>query len=462
MHDDPRAVVEDVGDVAQRREVVLDRSGTGRRPPPGTRCTRRRWRRSTGSRGSRRRTTSRAPPSPARPGTACPGWSSGSAGWTRSASRSARFCLPHWTAFCSSRSPGSDTTVLSRQRVARGDLALQLAGGVREGAGQLGLRVRQALVRAGHRDPQRRRAVGGQRHAVVELAAGALAERAVVARARRRGAVGGGARGAGLRAAEVAAGGGGRPRGRGPVGGDERRVVVDGYAAADRAVVGEDERAVLEGAVIGHVGALVGRGGAPRVGAHELGVRVDVHGDRPRRARVGQLEAEQHRPVGVGREVGALQLQPVGVGQVVARVAPAAGEARRLADPRAVDPEPDAVHELERRRPHAAHLARGVPAVGIEAAVLEALGIGPLAGRHLAAILQPVRDRQLSGPGLRAGAAKEHSGNRGRRGLIPAHLFLPPCELSLAWSTHGPERRIPHSCRARAAGPPRRVSCGGC
>ena len=110
----------------------------------------------------------------------------------------------------------------------------------------------------------------------------------------------------------------------------------------------------------------------------------------------------------VGDEVGALDLQPGRVRQVVAGVAPAARELRRRPDPLAVDPEPHAVDELERRRPDAAHLARDMPAVGVEPAVLEADRVGPRPGGHLAAVLEPARRRQLRRGRLRRPSRDQH------------------------------------------------------
>ena len=168
--------------------------------------------------------------------------------------------------------------------------------------------------------------------------------------------------------------------------------------AGQRAVVGELQcrarvRALI-GEVVGGVGGHAAE--APRVRAHELGVRVDLDRDGlVGRCRVGQLQPEEGAPVGVGREVRALHLQAAGVGQVVAGVAPAARELRGGPDPLVVDAEPDAVDELQRGRPDAAHLAGAVPAVGVEPAVLEALDVGALAGRDLAAILQTSIGRQL-------------------------------------------------------------------
>jgi hypothetical protein len=55
-----------------------------------------------------------------------------------------------------------------------------------------------------------------------------------------------------------------------------------------------------------------------------------------------------------------------------------------------VDAEPDAVHQLERLAPDAAHLAGDVPAVCIPAAVLETDRAGALPGHAIAAVLEAV------------------------------------------------------------------------
>jgi len=86
-----------------------------------------------------------------------------------------------------------------------------------------------------------------------------------------------------------------------------------------------------------------------------------------------------------GTKVGALHPEACGIRQVISRVAPPAGELRRRTDPLPVEAEPHTVDELQRWRPHAAHLARDVPAVGVETAVLEADGIRPRPRRNLAA-----------------------------------------------------------------------------
>ena len=134
----------------------------------------------------------------------------------------------------------------------------------------------------------------------------------------------------------------------------------------------------------------------PRVGAHQLGVGVDLDlGRAGGAARVAQLEPEQHGAAAVHREVRAAQLEAVGVGQVHAGVAPAAGEVGAWPTHWSLDAEPDAVGELQRRRPDAAHLAGDVPAVRVPAAVLEPGRVGALARDEVAAVLQAVGDGSL-------------------------------------------------------------------
>ena len=57
-------------------------------------------------------------------------------------------------------------------------------------------------------------------------------------------------------------------------------------------------------------------------------------------------------------------------------------------EPLAVDGEPDAVDELQRLRPDAAHLTADVPALRVEAAVLEAHHVRAVAGGDVAAGFQ--------------------------------------------------------------------------
>ena len=195
--------------------------------------------------------------------------------------------------------------------------------------------------------------------------------------------------------------------------------------AGQRALVGEDERAVLVGRGVGEV---VRRAGAmrpaPRVGAQQLGVHVDL--DRHRLRRVGwRCPARARRAPRGGRpgrsRSGAAQAG--GRRQVVARVAAPAGELRRRPDPLVLDAEPDAVGELERRRPDPAHLAGDVPAVGVEAAVLEADRVRPRARGHLAPVLQPLTHAQLR----RRSRGRRHQQHGGaqRRRRLPPHVFLP-------------------------------------
>ena len=183
-------------------------------------------------------------------------------------------------------------------------------------------------------------------------------------------------------------------------------------ARADTAVVGEHQRPAGVRAVVGQVGARVwdDAGEPPRVSAHQLGMGVDLDGHGPGGARVGHPQPEQDGAIGVGGEVGPLQLQPLQSRELVAGVAPSAGEPGGLTGPLVADPEPDPVDELQRRRPDASHLAGDVPAVGVEAAVLESLHVRALSRGHLPAVLQAVARRQLGGGGLRAAAA-EHQPN---------------------------------------------------
>ena len=91
--------------------------------------------------------------------------------------------------------------------LARLDLGRERAGRVAQRGAQLGARVARALVGAGDGDPQRLAVAAVDPHAVAQLPAGALAERPVVARARH---LLGGADVAALRAAVSGA----RPRRR--------------------------------------------------------------------------------------------------------------------------------------------------------------------------------------------------------------------------------------------------------
>ncbi len=152
--------------------------------------------------------------------------------------------------------------------------------------------------------------------------------------------------------------------------------------------------------MVGDVVAGVGRhaGESPGVRSHQLGVGVDRHAHRPLvRGGVGDVQAEQAGTEGIGREVGAGEPQPRRRRQLEARVAPSAEEPGRGSDPPTVDAEPDPVEELQRGRPHPAHLAVYVPAVGVEAPILEPRRVGPLSRRDLAAILQAAAGGALLG-----------------------------------------------------------------
>jgi hypothetical protein len=82
----------------------------------------------------------------------------------------------------------------------------------------------------------------------------------------------------------------------------------------------------------------------------------------------------------------ALDIQTGDVTEIEPGVAPATREPLRVADPPVVDAEPDAVDQLQRRRPDAAHLAGDVPAVRVEAPVLEAEDASAVACGDVAAV----------------------------------------------------------------------------
>ena len=163
------------------------------------------------------------------------------------------------------------------------------------------------------------------------------------------------------------------------------------------APLAEDECSAVVGAGVLEVElARVGRRPLPRVVREQLGVGVDLHGDGALGRRgVLHPQAEQRGAPAVRGEVGARELQPAGRRQVHADVAPAAGEARGGADPLVADAEPDAVDELQRLRPHAAHLAADVPALRVERAVLEAHDVCAVARGDVAALLEAVGGREL-------------------------------------------------------------------
>ena len=299
---------------------------------------------------------------------------------------------------CELRVAGQLELGLRRHRAPGLDLGPQLLRRIVQQLGQLRAGLRAALVRARDTEPDRPGTVRGQLHVVREPAAGAVAERAVVTRRRLRIA----------RRARFLPGAAGVPAwpvvgvadrpGRRPEGGSDHGRVVVGRCAGQRTVVGEDQPLAVVAALVRQVVAGV-RGDpveAPGILPHQLGVGVDRELGGARRAGVADRQSEQHAASAVGHDVGPGHPETRGGRQVVAGVAPAAGELRRRADPRPVQPEPDPVEQFHRRRPDPAHLAGDVPAVGVEAAVLEAQRVRPRAGRDLPAVGQPGAHRQLA------------------------------------------------------------------
>jgi hypothetical protein len=277
----------------------------------------------------------------------------------------------------------------ARQPLALGLLARQLGLRRARQRGELVLGLLDRLVRAGDRDPQPHRLAARDPHLVVQAPAGAGAERAVIALARhRRGrrvarALAAGAEGPVVPGADLAVD-------RRAVRADDRGVRVRRVLARERPGVAEPQRAARERAgvllVVGRVGDDPAE--APGVLGHQLGVGVHVHVDQPRQLlRVGQRQPDEGAAPAVRREVGPAEPDAVDRRQRVADIALAARELGGRPDPGVVDPEVERVEQLERRRDDAAHLARGVPAVGIETPVLEPEHLRAGACRHLAPIL---------------------------------------------------------------------------
>ena len=102
----PEPVVEDVGDVAQRAQVILDRLELADRHGRERGVLARRCRRSTGSPGSRRRSRSPWATVPSGAGNCLPWLVQRICRFVAVCVRSAMFCLPHSTAFCEQRIAG--------------------------------------------------------------------------------------------------------------------------------------------------------------------------------------------------------------------------------------------------------------------------------------------------------------------------------------------------------------------
>ena len=180
--------------------------------------------------------------------------------------------------------------------------------------------------------------------------------------------------------------------------GAHQRGVMVLRRAGQRAVVGEGEVLAVVGARVGKVVAGIGRDARepPRVLPHQLGVRIDGKlCGFGRGTGVGDREAEQGSAAPVGHEVRARHAQAGRARQVIFGVTPATRELRRGTDPVAVEPEPDAVDQLQWRRPYAAHLAGDVPSVGVEPPVLEADRVGPGPGCDLPPVCESSGVRQL-------------------------------------------------------------------
>ena len=178
---------------------------------------------------------------------------------------------------------------------------------------------------------------------------------------------------------------------------DRRRALLTELQHAPT-VVGAVRASVLEVEVAG-----VRRGPAPRVDAHQLGVGVE--GDRQRAGLWrGEREPDQRRSRAVRDEVGAfdgdlVDLLERGAGIPPTGGGPGSGGPLRVTQPLVGEPEPDAVDELDRRGPHAAHLTADVPAGGGVERVRGAHGVGAVSDDQGAAVRESRSLAQLGGGG---------------------------------------------------------------
>ena len=261
------------------------------------------------------------------PGTACPGWSSGSAGRSRVWVRSAMFCLPHSTACCDQRVAGQRRAGSCRparrgwrssRRAAAAGLASVLASSPR------------ALATPWSEPATASQTVfeppAGSASVVGQPPAGA---RCRTVRRRRPTAWGRPARPARCRCSGDPAW---APQNWSPIApdvgpqrrADERRVVVL-RGAGQRAVVGEHEAPAVVAALVGQVvrwrwasrrRSPTGTGPSARSAR-----RRTAWSSGPRRG-WSTVRPKSAPRRAVGHEVGAPHLQPGGVGQVVAACSP--------------------------------------------------------------------------------------------------------------------------------------------
>ena len=255
--------------------------------------------------------------------------SSGSAGPRRRWVRSARFCLPQSTPLASCGSPGSDSLVRAAQPLAPGDLRRELRRPGRRARAASSVRAAARPLSepatATHSVSRRPR---GHGHLVAQLAALALAERAVVAlaraapRRRRRRSSPWPPRCRGV--AGLA-----RGRARGSSATSAAQSCVSRVRVRQLALLAEDERVVRRTPprppgccrAFGLVAAE-----APRVCGQQLGVGVDLDRDRALAAPgLRILQPEQRGAPSVGSEVRAAEAPARAVvGRSISAVAPAA------------------------------------------------------------------------------------------------------------------------------------------
>ena len=275
------------------------------------------------------------------------------------------FCLPQSMPCWRRRSPGSESRVIAPPALAGADLGGQRGAGSAQRRAELGARLARALVGARRPRPTASRA---SRRADASPGSAAGRRRPcrtgrrrtrwrLLGRADVRRPASPGDRGAGLAAAA------GRRRSRRARPSRARRVRMRRVPCRGTRARRPPKAPVSAGWSLAF-GVVPSPTGTSR---HQLRVRVDHHVDGARLRRGSPAAGRRARRGGRRARSRCADLQPGGVGELHPGVAPAAGELRRRAEPFAVDAEPDAVDELQRLRPDAAHLAGDVPAVGVEA-----------------------------------------------------------------------------------------------
>jgi hypothetical protein len=143
---------------------------------------------------------------------------------------------------------------------------------------------------------------------------------------------------------------------------------------------------------------LAGCGFSPGIRRNQFRVCVGAQRDSP-----GAIRPQAEPDKGAGNttwnEIGSARRYAMSSGKIGPYVAPSGRGLGGLADPIAVDVEPDTVEQLQVWEPEAAHLAASVETGSGIATVGRAESPGPVAGHHESPIREPGGFRQLSGSG---------------------------------------------------------------